>query len=40
MYRLWFILQDFGFSYYQAQEIFSAAEEYPGKSFFLFRIRF
>lgn len=34
IYRLWFILQDFGFSYHQAQEIFSAADGISGKVFF------
>lgn len=33
-YRLWFILQDFGFSYVQAQEVFSAADGISGKVFF------
>ncbi|WP_229216357.1 tRNA lysidine(34) synthetase TilS [Dyadobacter sp. 3J3] len=33
-YRLWFILQDFDFSYTQVQEIFSAAEGISGKVFY------
>ncbi|MCF0054753.1 tRNA lysidine(34) synthetase TilS [Dyadobacter sp. CY356] len=33
VYRLWFILQDFGFSYLQAREICSAASGLSGKVF-------
>jgi len=32
-YRLWFILQDFGFSYIQTEEIYTSAEGISGKIF-------
>ncbi|GLU51571.1 tRNA lysidine(34) synthetase TilS [Dyadobacter frigoris] len=34
VYRLWFILEEFGFSYSQGQEIFRAAEGVSGKVFY------
>jgi len=33
-YRLWFILQHYGFSYHQAEEIYKSAEGLSGKTFY------